>query len=192
MANPDRIRFVGQIHRPGKAPENVELVLDATTGTLPDARLSSNVPRLGSGNQTWTPDGTLIIGGDANQTVSLRGGGGMAAFQINADSSEALIRAGGALSANTVATFGASSIAFAPSTVTVNGNNVVTTANGVLLTGNQTIAGVKTFSSRPAISSEGGILFHTQAGNEGGAVTVSTSDPSGTPADGDIWIKRAS
>ena len=55
--------------------------------------------------------------------------------------------------------------------------------------GNETVAGTKTFSSRPQSSSAGGFLSYASATQSGGSITVSTSDPSGTPGAGDLWIK---
>lgn len=55
---------------------------------------------------------------------------------------------------------------------------------------NETISGAWTFSTRPKSSGAGGFLSYASATNTGGSITVSTSDPSGTPADGDLWFKR--
>ena len=55
--------------------------------------------------------------------------------------------------------------------------------------GDQTIAGVKTFSSVPQFSAQGAFPHFGGSGNVSGKITVSTADPSGTPGAGDIWIK---
>jgi hypothetical protein len=52
-----------------------------------------------------------------------------------------------------------------------------------------TITAAWNFTTRPRTTSQGGFLSHAGSGNTGGAVTVSTSDPSGTPGNGDLWIK---
>lgn len=38
------------------------------------------------------------------------------------------------------------------------------------------------------VETRGGVLHNLAAGNTGGAVTISTTAPTGTPANGDIWI----
>jgi hypothetical protein len=65
--------------------------------------------------------------------------------------------------------------------------------DGALLARNaaaETIAGAWAFTARPKTTSKGGFLSHADAANVGGEVTVSTASPSGTPGEGDIWLKR--
>ena len=54
---------------------------------------------------------------------------------------------------------------------------------------NETISGNWTFSGAVTKGSKGAFLYYDSSSNTGGKITVSTSDASGTPADGDIWIK---
>lgn len=56
--------------------------------------------------------------------------------------------------------------------------------------GTETITGAWSYTARPKTTSKGGFLSHESSSNTGGGVTVSTSAPSGTPADGDIWLVR--
>lgn len=46
-----------------------------------------------------------------------------------------------------------------------------------------------TFSTSLKKASQGSVLWYASAANGSGSITVSTADPSGTPAAGDIWIK---
>jgi hypothetical protein len=46
-----------------------------------------------------------------------------------------------------------------------------------------------TFSTSLKHSSQGSVLWHGSSTYASGKITVSTADASGTPADGDIWIK---
>ncbi len=55
----------------------------------------------------------------------------------------------------------------------------------VLDTGNQSIAGVKTFVSRPILG--GGFLSHNAGANSAGTIRVQTGAPSGG-SNGDIWL----
>jgi len=56
--------------------------------------------------------------------------------------------------------------------------------------GTETITGAWSFTARPKTTSKGGFLSFLDSANVGGEVTVSTSSPSGTPGEGDIWLKR--
>jgi hypothetical protein len=56
--------------------------------------------------------------------------------------------------------------------------------------GNEAVTGSWTFTARPKTTSAGGFLSYASSGNTGGSITVSTSAPSGTPADGDLWLVR--
>jgi hypothetical protein len=56
--------------------------------------------------------------------------------------------------------------------------------------GNEAVTGSWTFTARPKTTSAGGFLSYASSGNTGGSITVSTSAPSGTPADGDLWFVR--
>lgn len=47
-------------------------------------------------------------------------------------------------------------------------------------TGNETIAGTKTFSSRPKSSSAGGFLSHASSSNTGGSIIITSSTPTDT------------
>ncbi len=58
------------------------------------------------------------------------------------------------------------------------------------ITGAWVVSGAWTFSTRPKTTSKGGFLSFLDPANVGGEVTVSTSSPSGTPGEGDIWLKR--
>src|SRR5690606_31744858 len=114
------------------APTIADLtVTDSITlpaASIADAALSGKVPLLSQtswtfdGGITITPAGTMILGGSADQTVSLRGGGNGAAFQINQGTQAALIRAGGVDGANTVASFAADEIQFDVALLDMNGN----------------------------------------------------------------------
>jgi hypothetical protein len=53
----------------------------------------------------------------------------------------------------------------------------------------ETISGAWTFSTRPIFSSAGAFLSYASATQTSGAITVSTSAASGTPAAGDLWIQ---
>lgn len=64
-------------------------------------------------------------------------------------------------------------------------------ANGTVfprLASSETITGSWTFNTRPKVG-QGGVIAYNSSSYTGGAVTVSTSTPSGTPAAGDQWIK---
>lgn len=57
------------------------------------------------------------------------------------------------------------------------------------LAANETISGNWSYSGTSIKTGAGGFLYHASATNSGGSITVSTSDPSGTPAAGDLWFK---
>ena len=57
--------------------------------------------------------------------------------------------------------------------------------------GNEAITGTWSFSVVPTKASAGKFLHYGSATQTGGAVTLSTSAASGTPAAGDIWIQHS-
>jgi hypothetical protein len=57
--------------------------------------------------------------------------------------------------------------------------------------GNEAITGTWSFSTVPTKASAGKFLHFASSTYSSGAVTVSTSDASGTPGAGDVWIKYA-
>lgn len=135
--------------------------LDATalTGEIADARLSANVPLLDANNsftgviQTIQGSSPRLIleetGADEDEGTT-RVLANTAGLFISS-----LTDAGGAgntlIDARRSGTTW-SSLALAADSITANGSEVLTAATGVLLTGNQTIAGVKTFSDTPVFS----------------------------------------
>ena len=48
-----------------------------------------------------------------------------------------------------------------------------------------------TFGQNPSKTGGGKYLYYGDSGNSGGAVTVSASGPSGTRANGDIWMQHS-
>ena len=170
-------------------------------GELDDARLSSNVPLLDAENEFTATGINGAVSLVAAQPV-LR----LSETGVTSDNGEWILQANAEkllLSAYDDALSASAHFLVVDRTGTtvdeIELNATTFDLNGALdLSGNATVGGTlgvtgaATFTVRPAISGEGGMLFLTQSGNEGGAVTVSTSDPSGTPADGDIWIKRES
>ena len=94
------------------------------------------------------------------------------------------------------------SIALAATAVTINGNaayhaGTTTIAetqitDGAVLArvgGNETVTGTWAFTAIPGKTGGGKFLHYASATYSGGAVTVSTADPSGTPGEGDRWVK---
>jgi hypothetical protein len=59
------------------------------------------------------------------------------------------------------------------------------------VSGNWTVSGAWTLSGSITYTGEGRVPYLKGAGNTGGAITLSTSAPSGTPANGDIWLQHA-
>lgn len=55
--------------------------------------------------------------------------------------------------------------------------------------GNETVSGAWTISGSLTKSGQGRYPYLNGSGNTGGAITISTSAASGTPADGDLWIQ---
>lgn len=53
----------------------------------------------------------------------------------------------------------------------------------------ETITGVYTFAAVPVYSGQGAFPHYASGTQSSGAITVSASDASGTPAAGDLWIK---
>jgi hypothetical protein len=49
--------------------------------------------------------------------------------------------------------------------------------------------GEATFDTSLKRTGQGSVLYHGDAGNVSGRITISTTDPTGTPANGDIWLK---
>lgn len=49
--------------------------------------------------------------------------------------------------------------------------------------------GAATFATSLKRASQGSVLWHGDPAKVSGKITVSTADPTGTPAEGDIWIK---
>lgn len=64
-----------------------------------------------------------------------------------------------------------------------NGTNAFTGACTFTSLGNSTVTGTLTKSSK------GGFPYYDSSTQSGGAITVSTSDASGTPGAGDLWFK---
>lgn len=56
---------------------------------------------------------------------------------------------------------------------------------------NETISGTWSYTTIPQKTGGGKFLHYSSSTYSGGAVTVSTVDPSGTPAAGDRWVKHA-
>lgn len=56
--------------------------------------------------------------------------------------------------------------------------------------GNETITGAWNFSQTPKRTGLGGFPAYEAPGNAAPLIRVSVLDPSGTPADGDLWFKR--
>lgn len=99
------------------------------------------------------------------------------------------------------------SIAFNAAAVTINGSTVYHAGNiavasiqesqiadGAIfprLSANETVTGAWTFSAVGTItrSGQGRYVYLNGAGNTGGAITISASAASGTPANGDLWIQ---
>lgn len=97
------------------------------------------------------------------------------------------------------------SIALAATAVTINGNAAFHAGNisgatiaetqitdGAVLArvgGNETVTGTWAFTAIPGKTGGGKFLHYASATYSGGAVTVSTADPSGTPGEGDRWVK---
>lgn len=65
-------------------------------------------------------------------------------------------------------------------------------ATGGTFTGAVAFNSGVTFSTNPLAALKGGYQFYGDSGFTGGQTTVSTGTPSGTPANGDRWLQRAS
>lgn len=120
---------------------------------IADADILGNLNIRGNvtstGTTSWIPSGTLIIGSTSDVTVSLRGGGDGAAFQINQGSQAALIRAGGVSGANTVASFAAAEIQFDVALFDMNGNADI---SGTLAVGGAVRAGTAATSTSATLA----------------------------------------
>lgn len=189
-------------------------------GTVADARLSSNVALRNSTNTFDTGSTFVVMelknsnaGGADLRLTSDSADENNKTWAITAENNsgnrQLRIRArndNGSHQNSAIVINGTSSaitsINLLATAVQANGSEVATAATACLLAGTQTITGAKTFSAaptfsagatftaRPRSSGAGGFLSHASSDNTGGSITVSTNDPSGTPADGDIWIKR--
>ena len=188
---------------------------DLTSGTLPDARLSSNIPRL-SANNSFT--GRQHIQGDG-ELLRLRGSGNFLSLsfwntdqtirygflEVNTPGTAFALSAGNNFALRLISS---NTIRLDAPSVLVNGSTIWTAGNdgsgsgldADLLDGQhasafaaiaepETILSTWTFNIRPRSSNAGGFLSHASPANAGGSVTVSTSAASGTPANGDIWIQ---
>jgi hypothetical protein len=60
------------------------------------------------------------------------------------------------------------------------------------VSGNEAVTGSWNFTTVPIKTGGGKFVHFISSTNTGGGIILSTSDPSGTPAAGDIWMKHAS
>lgn len=183
--------------------------LDATalTGEIADARLSANVP-LKDADNAFTREGQpqIILRAASHPWIRFEdtdAATDAGHWDIIATVSGLLFRKLDDTNANATSFIdvgvtgnNVDSLALTANSITANGSEVVTTANGVLLTGNQTIAGVKTFSGITTFTNDAlfknvfklnGVLtpasFNTTQNNYNPAGLSNTNVLKVTPAD---------
>ena len=143
------------------------------TGPLAVAGAASVSGTLGvSGLLTITTGGLQVTGGIVVNTAGLTVSSGTTAVQ-------ALTATSATVAGSSVLTT-ASSI---PETQIADGSTLARLAAAETITGNWQ------FSGTIKKTSAGGILYHASSTYSRGAITVSTADASGTPTNGDLWIK---
>ena len=79
-------------------------------------------------------------------------------------------------------TFGSAGAATLGSTLSVAGASSLAAV---------TVAGAAVFSGAVTKGSAGGVPYMAATGDIGGAITISTLAPTGTPANGDLWLQHA-
>ena len=108
---------------------------------------------------TGTPDGTKFLADNGSWQVPAGGGGGGGIASINGDTTAAQL-----LTAGTAGTNFAIDSTTTPGTSVFNLPDASATARGLITTGNQTIAGAKTFSSAVSISNAANLNFNSTGG----------------------------
>lgn len=148
------------VQRSGKTPTSIALT--ATTFTLNGNAVyhaGSSIP------ETIIADGSLLARVGSNETVT------------------------GTWTFSTAPSVPAATVTAHQASLTIAESQITDGSVLARVAGNETISGNWTFSGTITKSGQGRIPYLVGSGNTGGAITVSTSDASGTPANGDLWIK---
>lgn len=167
------------------------VVITGGTATLSSATIANTTPLF---NMMDSAGGTdqkqyqfRVTGGTLSLlAINDTGGASSTAFQV--------ARAGGTITAITFyaqpyyagyAVYHQNNISSAP----ISEAQITDGSTFPRLASAETITGQWNFTTVPAKTSGGKFLHYASTSYVGGAVTVSTSDPSGTPATGDRWVK---
>lgn len=156
----------------------------AVSSTAPGAVLIETDAALDNKRWAWVADGTQLTLRLQNDAVSSFG---TALTFSRSGTSPSTVNVGTTLqvSGNVVYHAGNISTAAIAETQITDGSLLARVGS------NETISGTWSYTTMPIKTGGGKFLAYAASTNNGGTVTVSTTTPSGTPADGDIWIQRA-
>jgi hypothetical protein len=152
------------------------------SATAPTVLLTETDAAANNKNWAWQADGQVLGLRLYDDAVSASG---LAISVTRSGTSPSVVNIGTTLQVSGNVAYHAGNMSTASIAETqVTGTSVLARVNA-----NQTVSGTWSFSTMPAKSGGGKFLAYAASGNSGGAVSTSTLDPSGSPAEGDIWLK---